>query len=339
MALIPSAPHFARNIHVFHHPLGPSRMRAEHSNATHGIGSLISNLIRNSTVHLGTTSGAWNRGLAGTVERAHQVVGLDAQDPRTTWSGYRYDVWPLSTHESEAGNALHFLLIIGTAGLLWIRPAPAVRRRYLLAVLAGSVLFCFTFRWQPWSSRLQTPLFILAMPLVAVTIESITTARQRLGLGLLLWVAAVPWLVANRTRPLVTISQWGSRSIFTTRRERQYFADHPGLWRPYVLAVKDLVRVDCTVLGVSSDEQAWTYPLLPMTRARGLDLRVQFAFVENETREFGGKDPPPCALLAVYRPPDWRPPAPYDQWRLVWRESRVSFWLPLDSTRLRGSVP
>jgi hypothetical protein len=335
VALIPSAPHFARNIHVFQHPLGPARMRAEHSNATHGVGSLISNLIRNSTVHLGTPSGAWNRGLARAVERAHQVVGLDAQDPRTTWSGYRYDVWPLSTHESEAGNALHFLLIIGTTVLLWIRPAPAVRRRYLLAVLAGSVLFCFAFRWQPWNSRLHTPLFILAMPLVAIAVTSITTARQRFGLGLLLWVAALPWLVANRTRPLVTVSRWGNASIWTTPRERQYFADHPSFWRPYALAMNDLGRVGCTVLGVSSDEDAWTYPLLPMARSRGVDLRVQFAFVENETREFGGKDSPPCALLAVYRPPDWRPPAQYQTWRLVWRESRVGLWLPLDSTRLR----
>jgi hypothetical protein len=84
---------------------------------------------------------------------------------------------------------------------------------------------------------------------------------------------------------------------------------------------------------------AMTYPLLPMARSRGLDLRVQFAFVENETREFEGKDPAPCALLAVYRPPDWRLPARYGTWRLVWRESRVGFWLPPNTSRKSSQMP
>jgi 4-amino-4-deoxy-L-arabinose transferase-like glycosyltransferase len=217
LALLLCLPFYARNLRVFGHPLGPVGTTAEYGNETHGLGTLTSNLVRNSTLHLGTPFGLWNDGLTLAVVRAHEVLGLNPQDPRTTWfEDTRYRVWPMSTYEGRTGNLLHFLLALATGGLLLLTPQPRLSRWYGLAVLAGAVLFCWVLKWQHWHGRLHTPLFILAAPLLAVTLERAMPGRRALGVGLLLWVGSLPWLFASEMRPLLTLPRHLRRAARAT---------------------------------------------------------------------------------------------------------------------------
>jgi hypothetical protein len=328
LALLLCLPFYARNLRVFGHPLGPAGTAAAYGNESHGLGTLTSNLVRNSTLHLGTPFGLWNDGLTLAVVRAHQALGLNPQDPRTTWfEDTRYQVWPLSTYEGRTGNLLHFLLVLATGGLLLLRPQPRLSRWYGLAVLAGAVLFCWVLKWQHWHGRLHTPLFILAAPLLAVTLERAMPGRRALGVGLLLWLGSLPWLLASEMRPLLTLPRWHMRSIFAVPREQQYLVNQPDLEAPYVRAAVDLARLGCHDVALAATEDTWSHPIIAFARMHGVQIRVHYVFVENESRALERR-PAACALLEVDREPGWTPGPPYSDQVLRWRMPRVALWLP-----------
>ncbi len=327
-ALLLNLPFYARNHRVFGHPLGPAGTAAAYGNESHGLGTLASNLVRNATVHLGTPSDLWNDGLTLAVVRAHEAAGLDPQDPRTTWfEDTRYRVWPMSTYEGRTGNLLHFLLLLATGGLLILRPQPPTRRWYGVAVLAGAVLFCWMLKWQHWHGRLHTPLFVLAAPLAAATLEHALPARRALAVGVLLWVASLPWLLASEMRPVLALPGSRGRSILSEPRERLYLVNQPDLEAPYLRAAGDVARLGCADVAVAGNEDIWSHPLTAFARSRGIRPGVHYVFVENETRALERR-PAACALLEIDREPGWRPGPPYAEYVQSWRAPRVALWLP-----------
>lgn len=328
VALLIMLPSYARNVRVFRHPLGPAVARADLGNASHGLGTVASNAMRNATVHLRSPSLWWNRRLARAVERAHAAVGLDVQDPRTTYPGERFSVPLISTYEGRMGNPLQFLLAGVAAILLLLRPADRRQRQYGLAVLAGALLFCWLFRWQHWHGRLHTPFFVLAAPLSGALLSRYAGGWRAVALALLLWVGALPWLVANQMRPLLSLAEtrltYAAPSIFAVPRERQYLEEEASA--VYLRVLGDLARENCVDLVLVGGEETRAYPLVAFARARGLDLRLAYVFVQNETGVLETR-PRACALFAAEeQPADWRPEAPYDSLELRWRAGRFALW-------------
>ena len=332
LALLLNLPFYARNFRVFGHPLGPAGTSAAYGNESHGLGTLASNLVRNATLHLGTPIGLWNDGLTAAVVGAHKALGLNPQDPRTTWyEDTRYRVWPMSTYEGRTGNMLHFLLLLITAALLLATPQPAILRWYGAAVLSAAVLFCWVLKWQHWHGRLHLPLFILAAPLVAVTLERVVSGRRALGIGLLLWMGSLPWLLVSEMRPILPLGRGHLRTIFGVPRERQYLVNQPDLEAPYLRVASDLARLGCRDVAVAATEDTWSHPLVAFARLHDVRLRMYYVFVDNETRTLERR-PATCALLAIDREPGWTPGPPYSDQVLSWRMPRVALWLPTAST-------
>lgn len=334
LALLLNLPFYASNLRVFGRPLGPAGTAAAYGNEIHGPLVLASNLVRNATVHLGTPFGLWNDGLTLAVVRAHQAFGLDPQDPRTTWfEDTRFRVWPMSTYEGRTGNLLHFLLALMAASLLLLAPKQGARpgarpaASYAVAVLAGAVLFCWVLKWQHWHGRLHTPLFILMAPAIAVSIERAISARRALGVGLVLWLGSLPWLLGSQMRPVLTLPPWHLKSIFSVPRERQYLVNQRDLEGPYLRAAADLARLGCGDVAVASSEDSWSHPIVAFARLEGVQPRIHYVFVDNETRTLERR-PAACALLEIDREPGWTPGPPYSELTLSWRMPRVALWLP-----------
>lgn len=339
IALLLVLPSHARNVRTFHHPLGPSEARANLGNASHGLGSLASNVVRNATVHLRTPKASWNESLARTVGRLHAWVGLDPQDPNTTYPGDTFGVPLISTYEGRMGNTLHFLLLGAAAILIWLRPVGPIQRQYALALLAGALLFCWVFRWQHWHGRLHTPFFLLAAPLVGALLEPSLAGWRMLALALLFWLASLPWLIANQMRPLVTLPEtrltYSSPSIFDVPREWQYFGED--VTAVYLRVVRDLARTGCTDLGLVGGEETRVYPLFPFARDRGVDLQLHYVFVQNQTHDLEGH-PRICALfVAEDQPAGWRPGPPYDTLELRWSVGRFALWQVPPGARQQAS--
>jgi hypothetical protein len=199
-----------------------------------------------------------------------------------------------STHEDLAGNPFHLAIIVLAFALLLLpsaRTPDAVR--YAACLLAAAALFCVVLKWQPWNSRLHLPIFLLAMPWVAIVFERTLPRPVIWLLATMLLVASIPFEFLNPTRPL-----WGQNSVLVTDRSLQYFANQPDLEATY-RAITAYPYGMCRQVGLIIGGDNWEYPfwaLLPPDQP----LHFEHVSVQNES---SARATPvePCAVIA---PPD-----------------------------------
>jgi hypothetical protein len=299
IVLVVNVGQYTRNLQVFGSPLGPGGEGGPEytfTNTAYGPRVLLSSLMRNAALHLGTPSAEINAAIGRALVAVHGVMAVNPSEPRTTWGGLAFGVPGLSRHEDSAGNPLHLALILVSMALLAWRWRDAALRRpgaYALAVTAGFVLFCLLLRWQPWHSRLHLPLFVLWAPLIAVVLARALPGALVRGIAVVLLLASLPWVLANETRPLV-----GTPNVFTVARTDQYFTTAPHLREPYKVAARELATVGCSAVGVRARGDDWEYPLWPLLREQ-TGARPYFWDVEvgNNTRGLPSPSLQPCAIV------------------------------------------
>jgi hypothetical protein len=135
--------------------------------------------------------------------------------------------------------------------------------------------FSFMLKWQPWVSRLHTPLFLIGIPLGALVLSKISDSLPQinaLSSGLihsvliLTTLSALPALFTNFSRPLIT---GVSQSILQQTRSNMYFTNRPELMQDYftidrILKSNNLGSVSVGFLCANDD---WEYPLLALSGA------------------------------------------------------------------------
>ncbi len=230
-----NAGHWWRNYDSFGHPMGATAAGRGYpiTNETHTPAALLSNVVRNVTLHTALPSDRINRAQERWVARLHEGLGLDPSDPRTTTPPWRiFAVLWIPAEDEHAGAPVHALLaaiapLALAAAPLRRRPGPDVPPRppldgalwgTLAAAGAMFLLFCFALKWQPWHSRLHLPVFALMAPVCGVLLP-----RMRGGLvkGLFLLAALVLAAVAllcNDGKPIL-----GEHSILAQGREETLF--------------------------------------------------------------------------------------------------------------------
>ena len=268
IALLINAGHFARNYRLYGHPL--STEIEEYRNEEYSAATLASNILRNGALHLGTFSERINayqyRALQG-------LLGWQLNNPKTTWRntffGFNY-----SRHEDTAGNLMHMLIILFTLILLPVAWAHGRYRQtigYAVGILLGAVVYCWILKWQPWASRLHTPLFALAAPLVAIAITS-DLAIFKISLGHILIVCMIcyslPFALTNSNRSLVSLD-WSRKG-----RMPLYFNERSYLFSDYNSAMRMLQEADATDVGLYLGGDDWEYPFWVFAGRRGKNAKT-----------------------------------------------------------------
>ena len=221
------------------------------------VSSFVSNVVRNLALHFGTPIDQINTATESEIRSVHRLLGIDTNDPRTTWGNLEFHIPATSTHEDLAGNPIHLALIFVSL-VLYLTVSSARRHRlglYALALIGGFLLFALYLRWQPWNSRLHLPLFVLWSPFIALALSSVADSRFSTVIAITLALLSIPWLVHNQTRPLV-----GEGSILTVNRVDQYFTSRPGLHYPYVEVTDRIKSIGCTRVGLVLGADDWEYP-------------------------------------------------------------------------------
>jgi len=204
-----NAGHYYRNVAQFGTPLGPQYGVAS---LDHSPGALFSSFLRNIASNLATPSSQLNDKLVHGVVSLHHLLGLNADDPNTTFPEEHFNYLSNAiTHEDGAPNPLHLCLAVLTIVLLGVgmlRPFSSSRLcsavwDYSVTVLLGGMLFCAMLRWQPWITRLQLPFFVLMGPAVATVLAARITRRWIIIGGVCLILAALPSVLLNHRRPLL----------------------------------------------------------------------------------------------------------------------------------------
>ena len=301
VALMINAGHFARNSQLYRSPLGPMSESPDggsfkYTNDAYTVATLTSNLLRNSALHFGTAFRSLNAAVYQAVSGIHRRLGLDINDPRTTWTGTNFSI-RFSKSENQAGNPLHFALF-GFSLLLVLRYGGYRTVVFGMCVAAGFVLFSLLFEWQPWQSRLQLPFFVLSSAFAAVVLHNAFHHRLVSLLIVALIVSSFPYLLNNPSRPLT-----GANNVLSSDRISQYFKNEPPLAIPYERAAALVRATQCTEVGLITGGNDWEYPLWVLTGAANGCLRLEHIAVDNVSRRMSVGFAP-CAVIATRPEPD-----------------------------------
>ena len=255
----------------------------------------VSNALRHASEQLGGRNPRWNQAVFAAVARIHRVLGMDPQDPDTTFRWSRFAPPRNANHEADANNRWHLLLLLlaaaaaGFAGRRWLLYASALASAFLL--------FCFYLKWQPFMARLELPLFVLGAPLAALLVERLRPRAAAALVCLFLASGARRPALENWTRPLE-----GPHSLFQTARHDNYFSDM-GQWHnrdSYLEAVEETARSGCGLVGIDISENQLEYPYQALVRERRPEVKFVHTGVENRTARYpasaAGR---PCAALCL----------------------------------------
>ncbi|HWF08445.1 MAG TPA: glycosyltransferase family 39 protein [Bryobacteraceae bacterium] len=322
-ALALNTPLYIRNYTLSGSPLGFDSAQGDGffrwRNERFGWKPTVSNLLRNASEQLGMREASWNNGIFSAVIAAHRKLGIDPQDPATTWRWTAYHPPSNPNHETDRPAVWHLAILVLAAGVFCIR---AIRGRnrfeaaYVAAFGCGILAFCFYLKWQPFGARFFLPLFVLASPLVA---SFAGRARKHDALRQVLLAAVVLFLLDGARRPL--LDNWvrplrGPDSVLHRDRDTQYFADMTTVHNAdaYRKSVAALAKLDCGLIGVDSTDFQLEYPFEALLRERKPGVLFIHTAVENPSKQY---DPPvrgePCAVVCLECAADTQRVARYSQ--------------------------
>lgn len=234
-----------------------------YSNDQMNLAFFISNLLKNSGLHLGYPIGEQSDRI---IRDFHKKLEVDINSPKTNYFGTPYEgAVKISTHEDLVANFMPFLLIFICFITLIINGISLFRHNKLnlllgLVILLQILVFTVFLKWQPWHTRLHIPIFLLSVPLIIVTSQRIKWYRYLL-------LFSLPFLVYgfffysfyNRIRPLSQNKSYTVNVQLSDDRYKKYFANQLHLYPDYATIAGMMYTDAPKKIGVSLSD--WEYPL------------------------------------------------------------------------------
>jgi hypothetical protein len=302
-----NAPQYLRNYSLSGSILGFDSAQANGffrwRNETFGWRQTVSNIVRNTSEQLGARSDWWNAGVYRATLSIHQFLGIDPDDPATTWRWSKFEAPKNANHEANAPNRWHLGVLAAIAFVLaWraVRGRDRERALYMAALFLGFLSFCVYLKWQPFLGRLFVPLFVAAAPMAGVIGEIRPRAAAfvvQMSLCLVLLDNARRPAMQNWVRPLQ-----GPLSVLRVPRDEQYFADM-SQWnnrQSYMRSADLIERSVCDVIGIDINNLQVEYPLMALVRERKPQAWFVHTGVANPSRRY--QPPvatPPCMVACL----------------------------------------
>ena len=260
-ALLLNAGHLFRNYMQHKNPVSIGGEKLVNKNPA--LSTLVDNISLNYAVHLGVPVDDINR---FTQDIFQHILGLrtDASKPSYIERSFKIHY---SRHEDSAGNLFHALLMI-PALVFFLFQWKTVKNRhiayYAFAVLLCAIFYCLLLSWNPFVSRIQTPLFALACPLLAFSVGVLSARKHNRILQLLLvtiYLFALAPLFANGSRSIYSMS-W-----YHKNRGELYFNVRPNSYQNYADSVAIINKTGASRIGFYLDpSDDWEYPYWALTK-------------------------------------------------------------------------
>lgn len=250
-----SAAQYSRNYQLFGAPLstGDDKLTNRHLS----LPIIISNVVRNYAIHLGSYSDAANDFIT---ESAAAALGSEIKNPDSTHLNMPFNVG-YSEHEDDAGNVVHIILltICLLASFFYRGDEKKIVVLISLSILAGFLLFCSLLMWQPWATRLHLPLFMLGSVPIAIILSRLNSRITEISL-LFCFVGCLMVLFIGQPRSVAT--------ALAVPRAKQYFAAEPRIAAAYLEAAEFLKKTNAEEIGINLEIDYekmkfddWEYPL------------------------------------------------------------------------------
>lgn len=297
LVLTINAGHLARTYEVYG-SLVEGEQFDVHANQVRDARGLLSNVLRNVGMQLGTPSPYVNKAVYQSILKVHEWIGLGLNDPRTTSAG-TFAVRLPQTSEDLASNPLQ------TVVLLVVLPLVLVRRRttgrtpvaYALAVVVAFLVFCFVFKWQIFGGRYHLPLLVIGAPLVGFVLGKSAWPVAPALAGAILIVASWPWLFQIDSRPMIPGPRSTIGSILSTPRQDLYFANGRYLEAPFEDFVDRIHAVGCQSVGLSLSGNSAEYLLWVLLGGPTRSVRMEWIVGGTPSARYSDPSFQPCAVI------------------------------------------
>ncbi len=290
--------HFGRMIYTYG-SVFPKDQITRHSNQMKDLRGLTSNVLRNIGLHVGTPSPHINKGMFIVIEKIHDWIGIDLNDPRTTSFG-TFKVKMPTTNEVTIGNPLHSWIILGFFIMLvvgrWKSLQPEIVV-FSLLVLSTFFIYSFVFKWQIFGSRFHLPFFILMAPVIGTSFTQVLPVRVVNIAGICLLLFSWPWLMSIQSRPLIPDSESRMGSILIESRDDLYFGNGPNYQYPYVWVTERIRDSECASVGLALAGNAAEYPFWVLMGSPLEDVRLEWIVSGTPSARLAPADFQPCAVI------------------------------------------
>ncbi len=164
-------PFLNRNFQQFGSPLGPKKEAVYYLanlNEEFGFKIMLSNFVKNISLHLVLPNEAYNSKIAYSVEELHKVIDYPLNSEKTNWFNMKYEIM-FKLHHDIVGNFLQTILFFISLIIIFVKRklVSKITILYISSLVAGYFLFAFLLKWQPWQTRLDLSLFVLMSPAIA----------------------------------------------------------------------------------------------------------------------------------------------------------------------------
>jgi hypothetical protein len=269
---------YYRNFILIDSPLGVSKeLFYVYNNQSHSMPSFLSVLFRNISLHFSVP------GLHVIAENFiyflhNNILHLSVNDPKTSFTPF--DLPMLGMTEDNAGNFLHFILII--PALIFVYKSNNSTLKAIAAFgLVAFFLFCFQIKWQIWHSRLHIPVFLLLSVPIAFFIVEIKFTKIIIGL---LGISGIFFALFCFNRPIIKFPPLTTKTYFTKPRITHFYHMEEQKGKEMQGLITFLKEKDFKKIGVKSDEKYGNDILYPIM----YELRKQAKFypiqMNNKTK-------------------------------------------------------
>ena len=229
--------------------------------------ALLSNILRNGVLHLVTPFRQLTDYQANIL---YSILGPEMSNPKTTFEG-EFGLHYIPRKEDYQGNLIHMgIVLFGLVllPLLWRKGHYRNTMYYAAGILLGGLLFCWFLKWQIWGSRLHTPLFALAAPLIAIVIPTGTSAKGKLlGHSIVFCMVfySLQFAFANESRSLISL-EWYKNDRFQNyfNRDRTRLHDYHTamvtLYSDIIKTVDSPKAGGSEAVGLYLSGSGWEYP-------------------------------------------------------------------------------
>lgn len=264
LALSLNVKHYSRNYAVNKSLLNIDDAEAKaYANETMNGKLLLSNLIKNSGLHLGYPI---EKNCDSIIRNVHKAIGVSIDDKRLNYLGIPYQSARAAvTHEDYVTNTVHFILWALAFSFLvfhflFSRTRNKTEMIIVIVLVAQIVLFTGYLKWQPWHTRLHIPIFILSIIPITLACQKTKWFKGMVWVSIpLLLYSFMFYFVYNNLRPIQNNPIYTKNLRIDDNRFKKYFANQPQLYTEYKVVLEELYDSNPKTVGLKMMD--WEYPL------------------------------------------------------------------------------
>lgn len=296
---------WGRNLIAFGGPMGPAGFVETSTFSSLTPGGIAGKLVGNIFLNLDTPKDSLNAQIVSWLQTVFRTIDPQIMNYRLV-AGWNY--------EDLAGNPLHlFLIPISCLLLITNRkriPSPWITA-YCLITISLYLMLAIVVNSGYTDGRYQLPFFIAWAPVFGVAIEALQKKPLFVTVVALLLIAALPWVLFNRTRPLIAmrpstdpftipcLAGCTAGSILNEPPVRILFAGGIELQGPYTLATGVIRKSACRSVGLQIDSHDLEYPFWWLLDAPQSGIRLETIYPAQGLARFIDPNFKPCAILCT----------------------------------------